>query len=222
MDCRSVPSGLVSFSADDPGLRRCSLRSSRLHAWAGSRGPPLQGSWGSLPGVKRTKRTSSPGRSGRANREPAQSWVRRPPLMSPERTLLKGRFSAEPQGENRPGDLPLDWRSVPSGLFSYSADDPGLRRSSLRSSRLHAWAGSRGPPLQGSWGSPPGVKRTKRTSRQPCSMISRLEGVLRKPCSRCPKVRNPGAQTSKWVTSQAVGPCHGRCQAWRTLRPKLP
>ncbi len=44
-------------------------------------------------------------------------------------------------------------------------------------------------------------------------MISLLEGVLRKPNSRCPKVRNPGAQTSIWVTNQAVGPCHGRCRA---------
>ncbi len=38
----------------------------------------------------------SPGRSGRAKSEQAQSWVRRPPLMS-----LKGRFSGSQKAETR-------------------------------------------------------------------------------------------------------------------------
>ncbi len=155
-----------------------------------------------------TPRSSPWVQASSVQRDAGTLGMGRKQTLSPERTL----------SHETPPPIRLD--QPDSGLVSSSADDPGLRRSSLRSTPRLGWVTRVAP--SDSWGSAPGVKRTKRTSRQPCSKISLLEGVLRKPCSRCPKVRNPGAETSIWVTNQAVAPCHGRCQAWRIFGPTFP
>ena len=68
--------------------------------------------------------------------------------QSPRLGVYETRPMVRPWGLNSRGE------SVPSGLVSSTGEDPGLRRSSLRSSRLHPWARSSGPPLQGSWERP--------------------------------------------------------------------
>ena len=89
----------------------------------------------------------------------------------------------------RSGELILEGESVPSGLVSYSGEDPGLRRDERSEDRLHAWAGSRGPPLQGSWEEPMHKARA--------SLPTSPTGRRLSPAKDCPLLWRPSSGPPK-------------------------